>query len=286
MPPSCGSWSLWLAAIRVVRRWSRVPSWVFDVPQHLRAYAGRYSDPEMWPTLYGLQHDEKDVFRVVGRAGLQDWGDGDAQTRLAALDAAAGALAAAVAALRSLAPDASLDQASYLDARRMVQQQLQLLQEYAAAAVSSVAALDAKAAKLRSKLSKLTAGEAKQIERLNKYLAFISARSAEVSSFTTHRSAGEALPPAPAAAHTAASLTTMLGDHRALLETGFGLANPPASKALATCLCSVFDCSPWTTGALFFTVDDAKTWQVREAVYRAMLDAVDEGRRWCITSGG
>ena len=69
----------------------------------------------------------------------------------------------------------------------------------------------------------------------------------------------------------------MLGDHRALLETGFGLANPPASKALATCLCSVFDCSPWTTGALFFTVDDAKTWQVREAVYRAMLDAVDEG---------
>ena len=104
MAPSCGSWSLWLKAMRVVRRWSRVPFWVFDVPQHLRAYAGRYSDPEKWPTLYGLQHDEKDMFRVVGRAGLQDWGDGDAQARLAALDAATGALAAAVAALRSLPP--------------------------------------------------------------------------------------------------------------------------------------------------------------------------------------
>ena len=163
MAPSCGSWSLWLEAMRVVRRWSRVPSWVFDVPQHLRAYAGRYSDPEMWPTLYGLQHDEKDVFRVVGRAGLQDWGDGDAQARLASLDVATGALTAAVAALRSLAPDTMLDQASYLDALRVLQQQLALLQEYAAAAVSSVAALDAKAAQLRSKLAKLTAGEAKQI---------------------------------------------------------------------------------------------------------------------------
>ena len=120
MAPSCGSWSLWLAGMRLVKWWSRVPRWVIDVPLHLRAYAGRYSAPAMWPTLYGLQHDEKDMFRVVGRAGLQDWGDGDAQERLAALDNGTEALAAAVAALRSLSPDAILDQASYLDARRVL----------------------------------------------------------------------------------------------------------------------------------------------------------------------
>eukprot|EP00966_Prymnesium_polylepis_P232728 5382559-Prymnesium_polylepis.1 len=36
-----------------------VPFGVFIVPDHLREIGGLYPDPELWPTLYGLQHDER-----------------------------------------------------------------------------------------------------------------------------------------------------------------------------------------------------------------------------------
>jgi outer membrane murein-binding lipoprotein Lpp len=262
---------LWLAA-------SGIPEWLVFVPSHLAAYAGRYSDPDLWPSLYGLQHDEKDMFRVVGRAGLQDWGDGDCQERLAALDAATDDLGEVAKALRAAVPG---DLAAYGEARRTLQQTLALLRQYAAVADASIEQLNAKVAALRAKLAKLAMDAVKQRERLSKHLTFLAVRSSEVSSFSihvaTHGSDVDALPAAPAAAHTAARLGTMLDDQKGLLETGFGLANAPASKVLATCLCSVFDCSPWTTGALFFTVDDAKTWQIREAVYRAILSAIDVG---------
>ena len=46
---------------------------------HLTRFNRLYASPEIWGSLVGIQHDEKDVFRVLGPAGLQDWGDGEAQ---------------------------------------------------------------------------------------------------------------------------------------------------------------------------------------------------------------
>ena len=46
-----------------------------DVTSHRRAFAA---------ALIGVQHDEKEIYRVIGPAGIQDWGDGEAQEILAA----------------------------------------------------------------------------------------------------------------------------------------------------------------------------------------------------------
>ena len=51
-----------------MRRWLArigVPPWVLFVPPDLRQFAGRYANPELWPYLYGMQHDEKDAKSVL-----------------------------------------------------------------------------------------------------------------------------------------------------------------------------------------------------------------------------
>jgi len=37
------------------------------------------------PSLFGLQHDEKDLFALVGPKGLQDYGDGSCQQKMTEL---------------------------------------------------------------------------------------------------------------------------------------------------------------------------------------------------------
>ena len=53
-----------------------LPPEVVRVPGHLKAFGGRYADKTLWSKLVGVQQDEKDIFRVEGKAGLPDWGDG------------------------------------------------------------------------------------------------------------------------------------------------------------------------------------------------------------------
>ena len=43
------------------------------------------------------------------------------------------------------------------------------------------------------------------------------------------------------------------------------------------CLASVLECSEWTVGSIAFTVDEAKVWQIREAVLRGQRDAYERG---------
>ena len=66
----------------ILSAWARrqgLPVEVILPPDHLARFAGLYEAPKLWPSLVGIQHDEKDIFRVLGPAGLQDWGDGEAQ---------------------------------------------------------------------------------------------------------------------------------------------------------------------------------------------------------------
>ena len=77
--------------IPCVRDWLRrsgLPVEVVLVPPEHRRYAGIYANPALWPSLVGTQHDEKDVYRVIGTAGVQDWGDGEAQILVGALTTA------------------------------------------------------------------------------------------------------------------------------------------------------------------------------------------------------
>ena len=57
-----------------------LPQEVVFVPTHLARFNRLYASPDdLGFAVVGIQHDEKDVFRVLGPAGLQDLGDGEAQ---------------------------------------------------------------------------------------------------------------------------------------------------------------------------------------------------------------
>ena len=99
------------------------------------------------------------------------------------------------------------------------------------------------------------------------------------------------LPPQPASEHTAACLDGHITSMQFLLEKMFGLANVPASKLLAVCYTNLFQCDAWGMGSAYFTCDEAKTWQMREAVVRSMraaysrLDMREGGHRRVRTRG-
>ena len=61
-------------------------------------------------------------------------------------------------------------------------------------------------------------------------------------------------------------------------QLAFALANVPASKLMACVLTPVLDSKVSAVASVFYTVDEAKTWQSREAVLRAMKSAFIEGR--------
>ena len=64
-------------AIALVEAWWKargLPLEMLYVPTHLVRFANLYANPNVWPSLYGLQHDEKDVFALKGpkQGPLQD----------------------------------------------------------------------------------------------------------------------------------------------------------------------------------------------------------------------
>ena len=73
----------------------------------------------------------------------------------------------------------------------------------------------------------------------------------------------------PAAPMTASKLLDLTSDLNDLLVRAFELANVAASKALAVCATSIFDCASSVVASLFFTCDEGKCWQLQEAVYRS-----------------
>lgn len=281
-----------------LRGWCKragIPEWVVMVPPHLRAFSGLFADESLWPLLYGLQHDEKDIFRVRGPAGLQDWGDGEAQKILAVRTAALELIDAQLVELRKLPAAVPLDAASYHTAVEVLRPSCDLVVQYEKGAAAWAAGVEGKSEKLRRKQRKQPATEQATIDRLAKHIRFNDDMKAEATTLATRvatlTAAAAALPPAPAPVApppvapapaavptpTPPVVITLLEDARACLEKGFDISNAPASKCLAMCLASVFECSEWTVGSIAFTVDEAKVWQIREAVLRGQRDAYERG---------
>ena len=262
----------------VMRPWLRqqgVPHEVLLVPPHLVHYKGHYRNHELWPHMYILSHDEKDMKRMKG--SLQDWGDGEAQAAYAAKGQALHDLAKILADLRSLNQQSTPSAADFMRAKSLLQgSHAETLKEYCVMATVLVVRHDEHGQRLQRRQARLGAAKAEQSARLGKHIEFLNAQVAEIQQLLRH-SAGlsasvAALPAAPMAHSTVAELASLVSDMRKLIEYGFDLAHVAASKALAMCFSSVFDMSPNAVGALYFTSDDAKTWQMREAVLRTMRE--------------
>ena len=270
------------AAFSIVERWwgdRGLPVQLLWTPIHLRQWRGLYCAPSLWPTLVGLQHDEKDLFSQRGSKGLQDWGDDEAQRLTTQLEDALGILAARMALLQARSPHEMLDVQRLADSSSTLLSHIGQLRRYSEAAALLNGQRDKQRLRLERKKKRMTS--VARCEGIERRIAEINGRCAEVVSFddrTKALSAGvAALPAAPAAACTTTSMLALLGELKALLELGFALANAPASKMLAVCTKSVFDCSKHSVNSLYWTVDDAKTWQVREAVYRSIEDSCTKG---------
>jgi len=211
-----------------------VPLGVFIVPDHLRDFAGTYSDEEMWPYLIGIQHDEKDVHRVIGPAGIQDWGDGEAQAILEAHSTAINAIDRQVAELRGLAAAAAAPQQQYDGTVGVLTTVSASLASMLDIVKQRAAAMDAKQTKLCTKRDALAAGRIADHECYTKHITFLADRIRDAQAFTTqvttHRAAVDALPQAQSATQTASHMILLLEEARVLLEKAFGFANVAASK--------------------------------------------------------
>lgn len=255
-----------------------VPEALIFTPVHFSRFADIYADKSVRSDLYGIQHDEKDVYRIIGPRGIQDWGDGVAQEFLSAYNSAVGQIDTEMTELKKLgaATQPSADRSAAVVASLLNAERLHAEQEPAAAAKKADA--EAKVAKLTRKIDTLSGARIEQRTRLEKQRRFLEDRVGEAETYTqqlvSHRAVVAALLPT----RTVAEQTALLDVSRALLETGFGLAHTAASKALALCFTSPFECHAWGVGSLAFTVDEAKTWQIREVVHRAMVDSYRDNR--------
>lgn len=149
-----------------------------------------------------------------------------------------------------------LSAAEYTAVRSRLTAHVLLLERYRLEALVRVEQREAKAAAIVAKLNSLAAGQEAERDRLAKHVAFLhsqiaEARSADAAAASLNGSVA-ALPAAPTAGETAASLGTYVSSCGTLLGSVFKLAQVAASKALGMCVCSAFEASPWSLGALYF----------------------------------
>ena len=230
----------------IMRRWMRrdgIPEQVVFPPEHCRKLAGIYADEDLWPKLYGMQHDEKDIFRKVGTGGVQDWGDGVAQELLNEQERLCALLAAEGAELKKLDSRHAPPAAQHISAAHALRTTLAGMHEHQRLAAVRAADNEAKVTKLRRKRDALPSTRLTEQEWLNKHITFLQIRTIEVASFKDRldRLNGlvTSLPPAPTLATTAATLLALVTESSELLDKGFGLAHVPASKVR---LRAVADC--------------------------------------------
>ena len=240
----CRTKAFW-GAITIVRSWQHatgVPSRVaFPLPQ-LAHFRGRLSDSSVWPSLVGLQHNEKDVFRVLGPGGLPDWGDGECQRLQAELSAAGEALS-------RLAASCTRSPRRWSRTRPCTRRCASTSPRTCPPSTSTrsrpsrTLERESKAAKLVVKLGKLAAGELNELERLGKHIAFLNA---QVSECRMHAAAADsllvsvaALPATPTLAETAAALAAWLVELRSLVDKFFALGTlPPPRPLRSACVAS------------------------------------------------
>ena len=272
-------WQLPCAALLVVRRWcetrGHIPWELLCIPTHLQPHANKLKKSEMLHVLSFAQHDEKDIFRTRGVDGLPDFGDGETQGLEDEYRGAVAAVELAMVPLRSLPPRAVLSAADFAAAAAALRAAAPLLDKYMRDAMARVPQRETHAAKLR----KRAADKPAQAARLAKHILFLTEQIAEAATCQRRMTAWAAdvaaLPATPAAEHTSSVLLDLLKDHQSLLKEAFSLAQQPASKALAVIFTSAFQSPAWTLGSLFFTVDETKTWEMREAVHRALIAAYE-----------
>lgn len=276
--------SVFVKVVAVVRRWLTargVPPELYFCPPHLAELYGLYNDPKDWPSLFALQHDEKDVYRAYGPNGLQDWGDGECERLEIELKSALDRTRALVGSLRAHQASALLTSEQHASASRLLLELLPQLERYTAQAVSMSEKDESHADRLARKKTSLGAGQQHRHESLSKHIAELNRRAAEVhavvrrsSSLSTDVRTRGAAQAAPVAASVMAADAQELLE---LLDKAFSLANKPCSKALAMMMASVMDVAESCLGALYFTCDEANTWQMREAVHRCARSAYERG---------
>ena len=185
-------------------------------PPHLRCFHNLYANPELWPKLCFLQHDEKDIFRVRGADGLPDFGDGEAQHIAAEYAKAIDDIEHALQPLRSLLPQAQLSAAAYSAAADALRAASPLLKQYVEKAMVRVPLREKHVAKLRKKAAAKPALAA----RLSKHILFLTEQIAEAATCqrraSTWAGAVAALPAAPAQEHTSSALLDLLKEHHAI----------------------------------------------------------------------
>ena len=246
---------------------------------HLAQYKDLFADPELWPAIAIAQHDEKDIYRTRGAAGLCDSGDGEAQRLQQELDTVVAQASDMIDSLKTLAAGTIIPRAALHECRKTLNVTMPIVQRYCTEVLEAIAGREAHAKKLHAKKQRLT--DVAKIERLEKQIRYINLETAEVHSCKRRVDAlladVAALPAAPASGLTVSKVNAMFDELKELLVAAFGHAHTPASKALAIVLCSAMQCSPWSLGALNFTSDQATTWQMREMVMRAMRGAHQRG---------
>ena len=270
-------------AALVFARWMEargVPYEVLFPPSHLANYACALSDPAIWSALTVQQNDEKDMQPARGLKGLCDLGDGACQRIVAEHCAAVAAVEAEEAALRKLPAADAMAQPAFAQTASVVREQLATLKVYDAKATGEVERLRARVKELEARQRKRTTLQ-KERERLARKVGDLNVLIGEVDSLhrrvmhlshTLGTTFGRGVAPPDHA--KAAGLAK---DLKELLSEAFNLAHRPASKALAVMCCSVFDCSDKALSALYFTPDNLKTWQLREAIVRNALDMYSKG---------
>ena len=182
----------------VLRPWLRrqgVPPEVLLVPPHLVHYKELYSDPQLWPSMYILAHDEKDMKWVKG--SLQDWGDGEAQASYAAKSSALDDLARALSHLRSLGQAAAPSAADFSAVKHLLHgSHAETLKEYCMTASVLVIRHEEHSQRLQRRQARLGAAKAEQSTRLGKHIEFLNSQAAEIQQLlSTRRLSAHPWPP-------------------------------------------------------------------------------------------
>jgi hypothetical protein len=262
----------------VVKAWLRrqgIPFEVLFPPAHLQTHSWRYADPVMWPSLYVLQHDEKDIKRV--RGALQDWGDGEAARQYEQQQSAVDEAASALEEVRKLDADKVLTHAEFFAAMAPLMEHMKTLTAYAQEATKLSARHQDHLKRLLRRKGRLSAAS-QSTERLSRHIGFLNEQLSEIQQFERHvQSLDDGIVASRQAEAKAGALADLLSDLKKLLPQGLKLSTVPASKVLAVINSSIFDISEHAVAALYFTADDAKTWQIREAVIRTMKDSYQRG---------
>jgi hypothetical protein len=253
-----------------------VPYQVLFPPEHLVAFAGRYSLPSLWPSLCVQQNDEKDIYATRGIKGLVDLGDGECQRVMSAFKDGVDVVATEETALRGLPALSVLIPSVHARACASLGiVSIELLDRYDAEAQRNVARIKERIRKMNAKLLRRDLSQrereasARSLADLNGIIGEVDSLNRRVSVLKTELSTTFA---AGSAAPTAGKAAGLAKDLKGLLGEAFDLRQRGASKALAVMSCSIFDCSDKALSSLYFTPDDLKTWQLKEAIVRNALD--------------